>query len=78
MVSPVSSRRRGEHGPEPVEEEVQVAERGAEQPRAGHPELGVAADDRDVGHQRELERAAERVGLDLRDGDLREASGSSW
>ena len=62
-----------EHGPEAVEEEVQVAERRAQQPRPGHAELGVAADHRDVGHQRELEPTAERVRLDLRDRDLREA-----
>ena len=61
----------GEHRPEPVEEEVQVAERGSEQPRTGHAELGVAGHDRDVGHQRDLEAAAERVRLDLRDRDLR-------
>ena len=40
--------------------------------RAGHADLGVAADDRDVGHERELEAAAERIGLDLRHGHLRE------
>ena len=56
-----------------MEEEVQVAERGAEQLRAGHAELGVTPHHREVGHQRELERTAERVRLDLRDGDLREA-----
>ena len=55
-----------------MEEEVQVAERGAEQLRAGHAELGVTPHHREVGHQRELERTAERVRLDLRDGDLRE------
>ena len=66
-MSPVSSRRRASTGPEPVEEEVQVAERGAEQLRAGHAELGVTPHHREVGHQRELERTAERVRLDLRD-----------
>ena len=62
-----------QHGPESVEEEVQVAERRAQQPRPGHPELRVAADHREVGHQRELEPTSERVRLDLRDRDLREA-----
>ena len=57
---------------ESVEEEVQVAERGAEQSRTGHPELRVAAHHRDVRHQGQLERAAERVRLDLGDRDLRE------
>ena len=34
-----------EHRAEPVEEEMEVAERGAEQPRAGHADLRVATDD---------------------------------
>ena len=62
----------GQHRAEPVEEEVEVPERGAEQPGPRHAEARVAADDREVRHQRQLERAAERVGLDLGDGDLRE------
>ena len=51
---------------------MEVAERGAEQPGAGHAQLGVAPDHRDVGHERDLEAAAEGVGLDLRDRHLRE------
>ena len=61
----------GQHRSEAMEEEVQVAQRGPEQPGAGHPELGVARHDGEVGHERDLERTAEGVGLDLRNGDLR-------
>ncbi len=61
----------GHHRAQPVEEEVQVAERGTEELRAGHPELGAPAHHREVAHERDLEPAAERVALDLADGDLR-------
>ncbi len=61
-----------EHGAEPVEEEVEVPERGPEQLGPGHTDPSVTCDDREVGHERELERAAERVSLHLCDRDLRE------
>ena len=51
----------GQHRSEPVEEQVERAERRAEEARGRHADLGVAGDDRDVGHERELEAAAERV-----------------
>ena len=73
MMSPVSSIRRASTGPEPVEEHVQAAQARAEEPGGGHADLRVAGDHGDVGHQRHLEPAAERVATDLADGDLRKA-----
>jgi hypothetical protein len=61
-----------EHWPESIEEQVQVAERWAQQASAGHAHLGVATGDRDVRHECQLEAAAERVGLDLSDRHLGE------
>ena len=62
-----------QHGAQAMEEHVQAAQRGAEEPRGGHPDLRIARDHRNVGHQRDLEAAAERVTADLADSDLREA-----
>ena len=62
-----------QHGAEPMEEHVQAAQRRSEEARRRHADLGVAGDHRDVGHQRDLETAAQRVAADLADGDLREA-----
>ena len=63
----------GQHRAEPVEEHVERAERRAEEPRRRHPDLACRDRPRDVGHERELEPAAERVAADLGDGDLRVA-----
>ena len=63
----------GQHRAEAVEEHVQAAQRGPEESGGGHADLGVTRDDGNVGHQRHLETAAERVAADLADGDLREA-----
>ena len=62
-----------QHRPEPVKEHVQTAQRRAEEPRGGHADLGVASDHRDVGHQRHLKAAAQRVSADLPHRDLRKA-----
>ena len=54
-----------------MEEHLQRAQRRAEEPRGGHAELAVVGDDGDVGHERELEAAAEGVARNLGNGDLR-------
>jgi len=56
-----------------MEEHVQAAQRGAQEAGGGHANLGVARYHRDVGHQRHLETAPQRVAADLADGDLRKA-----
>ena len=61
----------GEHRTESVEEQVQRAERGPEEARRRHADLGVSSDDGDVGHERHLEPAAERVAAHLGDEHLR-------
>ena len=71
-VSPVSSRRRVSTGPSRWKKRCRLPSAGPSSRAPGIPSLASRADDREVGHQRELEATAERVRLDLRDGDLRE------
>ncbi len=57
----------GQHRAEPVEEEVQRAERRAEEARCRHTDLRVARHHRNVRHEGELEAASERIARDLSD-----------
>jgi hypothetical protein len=52
---------------------MQTAKCGPEEPGGGHANLGVATDNRDIGHQRHLEPAAQRIPADLPHRDLRKA-----
>ncbi len=63
----------GQHRAEAVEEHVQAAQSRTEEPGGRHPDLGIAGDHRDVGHQRHLESTAQCVTADLAHGDLGEA-----
>jgi hypothetical protein len=59
-----------EYGAEAVEEEVDVADYRTEESRSRHAHLRISTRNRDVGGERELEAAAERVPLDLGHGCL--------
>ncbi len=54
-----------------MEEEMERAERWAEEASRRHADQGVARDDCDVCHERQLESAAERIAAHLGNGHLR-------
>ena len=63
IVSPVSSSRRASIGPRRWKNMCSEPSAGPRKRVAGMPTFGVAADDGDVGHERQLEAAAERVAV---------------